>query len=134
MVLKRPKQQRLNDNLVKSIPSASIVFILLGRHQMTLNSQVLFWKVCPLGDETYLNVFFTVCLLVKGQLTFQDKLLATFITDLHTPVSNVHVLLQVPASIKDPGALLTGQSLSLFTLSFLDRSFGLLGSPPLPLG
>lgn len=81
-----------------------------------------------------LNVFFTVCLLVKGQLTFQDKLLATFITDLHAPVSNVHVLLQVPASIKDPGALLTGQSLSLFTLSFLDRSFGLLGGPLLPLG
>lgn len=83
------------------------------------------------GDT--LNVFFTVCLLVKGQLTFQDKLLATFITDLHAPVSNVHVLLQVPASIKHPRALLTGESLFLVTLSFLDWRFRLLGGPLLPL-
>lgn len=80
-----------------------------------------------------LNIFFTVCLLVKGQLTFQDKLLATLITNLHAPMSNVHVLLQVPASIKHPGALLTGQSLFLFTLSFLDWCFGLLCGPLLTL-
>lgn len=91
-------------------------------------------ETLPSAGETYLNVFFTVCLLVKGQLTFQDKLLATFITDLHAPVSNVHVLLQVPASIKHPGALLTGQSLFLFTLSFLNWRFSLLGGPLLPLG
>ena len=119
---------------MESVPSACILFILLGRHQVTLNSQVLSWKLCPLADETYLNVFFTVCLLVKGQLTFQDKLLATLITDLHAPVSNVHVLLQVPASVEHPGALLTGQSLFLFTLSFLGWRFRLLGSPLLPLG
>lgn len=121
------------EKLVKTVPSASIAFILLGRYQVRLNNQVLSWKGCPLGDETYLNIFFTVCLLVKGQLTFQDKLLATFITNLHAPMSNVHVLLQVPASIKHPGALLTGQCLFLFTLSFLDWRFGLLCGPLLTL-
>lgn len=121
------------EKLVKTVPSASIAFILLGRYQVRLNNQVLSWKGRPLGDETYLNIFFTVCLLVKGQLTFQDKLLATFITNLHAPMSNVHVLLQVPASIKHPGALLTGQCLFLFTLSFLDWRFGLLCGPLLTL-
>lgn len=54
-----------------------------------------------------LNVFLTICLKMEGQLALQDKLLAAFVTNLHSSMCNVHVLFQIPPCVENPWTFVT---------------------------
>lgn len=87
------------------------------------------WDVHPLVGHpspgrtspglTHLDVLLAVGLVVQQQLALQQEAFAAFVADLHAAVRDIHVFLQVPAIVKDPGALLARVVLLFLQLHLL---------------